>query len=74
MIRRDLNKSQKAMATAMLYPEPEVGGKREKGRPRTGVSIERLQRARIVLREAPDLAPGVLAGASLDVMRKEKGD
>jgi hypothetical protein len=30
--RRHLTKSQRAMATAMLYPEPEEGGKGKKGK------------------------------------------
>src|SRR4051812_35481063 len=58
------------MELAMIYPEPEKGGRghRSERVQETGtVSRERLRQARTVLRYgAEDLAPGVMAGKSLD--------
>lgn len=68
--RRHLTKGQRAMALAMIYPEPEKGGrghKKERVDETSTVSAKRLQLARTVLRYgAEDLAPGVMSGKSLD--------
>jgi hypothetical protein len=57
--RRHLNKGQQAMAVAMIYPE----GGRGKTPIKLEFSAERVRQGRTVLKWAPDLAQGVLAGA-----------
>lgn len=73
--RRNLTKGQAAMAMAMIYPEPAKTAPGRKA-PATGsatepVSKERLSVARAVLRLAPDLAPLVIAGKSLDEAHRD---
>ena len=51
---------QRAMATAMLYPEPEKGGRGKVSAAKntlaaSGFSRQLLDQARLVLSEAPDL-------------------
>ena len=60
--RRHLNKGQRAMATAMVYPEPEQG-KRKTSVKITEVEVNQasLSHARTVLRWLPELAPKVMA-------------
>ena len=54
-------------AVAMIYPEPEKGGRGKKSSVTEGFSSERLSLARTVLQYAGDLADSVLAGSdSLD--------
>jgi ParB-like chromosome segregation protein Spo0J len=64
--RRNLTKSQQAMALAMIVPEPKHGGDRRSSlvsKLETDVHKTRLSQARFVLRMGPDdLAPGVIAG------------
>jgi hypothetical protein len=57
---------QRAMALAMIYPEPDKPGRGKKGKAEesSGFSQKRLQQARIVLRHSPDLADRVLKGAA----------
>ncbi len=69
--RRHMNKAQRAMTVAKIYPDTEKGGRGKKSSVKlaaiAGFSQRRLQQARTVLRFAPDLADGVLTGAtSLD--------
>jgi hypothetical protein len=60
------------MALAMMYPEPEKGGRGKKGEVRnreetSQFSIRRVQQARSVLRHSPDFAESVVKGSlSLD--------
>ena len=65
--RRSLNQGQRAMITAMAYPEKaSIGGKREKGKSSQiicGASAEFVRQARTVLEKAPDLADNVRIGA-----------
>jgi hypothetical protein len=58
LARRNLSKGQQAMLLAMAYPEPEKGGRGNKGKAleTERFSAARLSQARTVLREAPDLA------------------
>lgn len=67
--RRHLTKGQRAMALAMIYPEPERGGRKDRGSiaREMGLSGERLRIARIVLREAPELAKHVLRGDGISL-------
>ena len=66
--RRHMTKGQRAIAVAMVYPEPDTkwsGSVSE----RENVSKGRLSMARTVIKYASDLADGVLAGQhSLDVV------
>jgi hypothetical protein len=70
--RRNLTKGQRAMAHAMIYPEPEKGGRGKKSAvlnsaETAGFSSRRLNVARSVLRHSQDLAKAVLKGSiSLD--------
>jgi hypothetical protein len=70
LMRRSLTKGQQAMARAMVYPEAERGGKREKGSSlfsEHDFSRARLSQARTVLRCSPSLAQKVAKGiTSLD--------
>jgi hypothetical protein len=67
LARRNMTKGQQAMALAMLYPEPEKGGRGKndearKARETRGFSSDRLRQARAVLRYSPELARRVVAG------------
>jgi hypothetical protein len=65
--RRHMTKGQRAMAVAMISPEPEKGGRGKKAVRDEHVSRPTVEKARTVLRYARDLAETVLAGAtSLD--------
>jgi ParB-like chromosome segregation protein Spo0J len=61
VVRRDLKKGQKAMAVAILYPEPEVGGRGHKSKALEtgGFSRQRLGEARAVLAHSQALAEDV---------------
>ena len=62
-----MTKGQRAMAVAVIYPEPEKGGRGKTIPKPDGISKQRISVARTVLHYAPDLVDGVLAGAtSLD--------
>jgi hypothetical protein len=61
--RRHLSKGQQAMAVAMIYPEPEKGGRGKNAVLNTEFSTASLSHARTVLKFAPDLADSVLSGA-----------
>jgi hypothetical protein len=57
------------MAVAMIYPEPErtAPGKRAKSTTlleTKGVSAALLSQARLVISQAPDIAPNVLSGST----------
>jgi hypothetical protein len=63
--RRNLKKGQQATALAMIYPEPEKGGRRKniaarKAVETSGFSPELLKHARAVLRHSRELAQDVL--------------
>jgi len=65
--RRHLTKGQRAMALAILFPEPEKGGRGHHGAAKEakklgGFSDERLRQARLILRTAEDLARQVMSG------------
>lgn len=65
--RRNLTKGQMAMGIALLYPEPEKGGRGKnmsarKAQISGGFSSERLRQARTVLRHSLDLAYAVRDG------------
>lgn len=62
--RRDLSKGEKAMGIAMLYPEPEKGGRGNKKKvgETPGFSDRRLYDARAVLRHSRELAEAVREG------------
>jgi hypothetical protein len=67
--RRDLTKGEKAMALAMLYPEPEKGGRGKHGAVKEAkkvgrLSDERLRQARLILRHSPPLAIAVRDGVT----------
>lgn len=71
--RRNMTKGQKAMWLAMLYPEPEKGGRGKLSEISDGLGVSHghaknlLSQARAVLRHDQELARSVLAGAkSLD--------
>ena len=56
------------MAVAKIYPEPEKGGRGKISKAKTsakigGFSMDLVDKARTVLRDAPDLAAGILAGS-----------
>ena len=64
LMRRDQTKGQKAMALAMLYPEPEKGGRGKKRQATnslvsSGFSQQRLSQARAVLHYSRELAESV---------------
>ncbi len=63
--RRSLTAGQKAIATALIWPEPEKGGRGKKTNPvdLTGFSPERLKHARFILRWSRPQALEVLNGA-----------
>jgi hypothetical protein len=67
LARRNLTKGQQAMALAMVYPEPEKGGRGKniaarKTQETLGFTSERLRQARKVLRTSPALGKEVLLG------------
>jgi hypothetical protein len=67
---RNLNKGQHAMLLAMLFPEPETGGRGKNVAARkavlnTGFSVERLKQARSVLHHSRSLAESVLKGITV---------
>jgi hypothetical protein len=69
--RRNLTKGQQAMALAMIYPEPEKGGRGNKKErveeTSAAFSAKRLAQSRSVLRHSRDLAESVVKGSiSLD--------
>ena len=77
--RRHITKGQQAMVVAMIYPEPEKGGRGKKAVETTGFSPERLSHARTVFRSAPDLAAEVVAGrtsldAAYETVRQQTGE
>ena len=64
-----LMKAQQAMALAMIYPDPEKGGRGKKSEANTaakrgGFSDDRLQKARSILRASRPLAEAVLKCAT----------
>src|ERR1700688_2523176 len=67
--RRHMTKGQQVMAVAMMYPEPEKGGKGKRSRIQEGLDEprktfqNRLSQARTVLAHSSDLAQAVLAGS-----------
>ena len=67
LARRDMTKSQKAIALAMHYPEPDKPGRGRKGKAleTSGFSRQRLGQARTILAYSPDIARAVLAGSQL---------
>jgi hypothetical protein len=75
LARRNLNKGQQAIALAMIYPEPEKGGRGNKAKNLLGTegfSAARLSQARSVLRHSRALAEDVLATRkSLDAALKK---
>jgi ParB-like nuclease family protein len=63
--RRHMSAGQQAMAHAMIYPEPEKGGRGKKNKNSTetlGFSAMRLSQARTVLSHSRDVAMEILAG------------
>jgi hypothetical protein len=62
VMHRFLNKGQQAMALAMVYPEPEKGGRGKNSNLKLGFSSQRLSLARTVLRYSVPLAQSVLNG------------
>jgi hypothetical protein len=73
--RRHLVKGERAMLTAMMYPEALHGGARKKGSSsetkHENFSAARLSQARTVLRYLPETAKAVLTGKPLDEAYKE---
>jgi len=64
--RRNLTKGQQAMALAVIYPEPEKGGRgkrSENSKETLGFSTMRLSQARAILRHSREMAQSVLADA-----------
>jgi hypothetical protein len=64
--RRHMTKGQRAMAVAMIYPEPEKGGRGIKASVSEEFSGTRISMARTVLKYLPAMAQEVLRGKSLD--------
>ncbi|MCO5129388.1 MAG: ParB/RepB/Spo0J family partition protein [Xanthobacteraceae bacterium] len=60
--RRHMSSGQRAMATAMIYPEPERGGRGKKATETIGFSSQRLSYARTVLADSRSVAEQVLSG------------
>jgi hypothetical protein len=60
--RRNLTAGQRAMAMAMVYPEPGERGRGKKGKETLHFSKMRLSQARTILRHSPDAAQRILAG------------
>jgi hypothetical protein len=61
--RRHMTKGQRAMAVAIIAPEPESGGRGKTVRLPDGLNKQRISEARIVRKWAPELAQAVLSGA-----------
>jgi hypothetical protein len=80
LMRRNLTKGQQAMAMAMIYPEPEKGGRGKKKKVEqssTLFSEKRLQQARTVLHHSRSLAESVIKGImplndALETVKKEQ--
>jgi len=74
--RRHMTVGQRAMAVAIIYPDPEKGGRGQKATVSVEfISPQRLSYARTVLRHAPDLSANVLSGSiSLDAAYKVASD
>ena len=79
LARRNLTKGQKAMALALIYPEPEKGGRGNKGKSAeiADFSQRRLREARSVLAFSRELALTVIAGtepldAAVDKVQQER--
>jgi hypothetical protein len=73
--RRHLTKGQRAVALAMMYPEPGSRTKKDaaKAAESSGFSTKRLREARSVLRHSRELAESVLKGsATLDAALVKK--
>ena len=63
LMRRNLTKGQQAMALALMYPEPDKGGRGKKNSLLNGgFSQQRLSQARLVLHYSRPLAQSVLNG------------
>ena len=62
LARRNLTKGQQAMALAMIYPDPEKGGRGKNSKLKLPFSLMRLSQARSVLRSSRSLAEAVLKG------------
>jgi hypothetical protein len=77
LARRNLSKGQQAMALAMIYPEPEKGGRGKKSQAlncaeSSGFSGRLLEQARTILRHSQELAQDVLhRGEHFDVALKQ---
>lgn len=75
--RRNLSKGQQAMALAMIYPEPEKGGRGKKSEAgkvleNSGFSRQLLDQARTILRYSVELAEDVLVrGTHFDVALRQ---
>jgi ParB-like chromosome segregation protein Spo0J len=80
--RRSLTQGQRAMAVAMIRPEPEKGGRGKKGATSggfSGVAHQRIADARAVLAYSRKLAEAVMSGdkplkAALAEARQSQGD
>jgi hypothetical protein len=72
LARRNLNKSQQAMALAMIYPEPNKSGKADPFKNLNGSDRVMLSQARTILRNSQELAYDVLhRGMHFDVALRE---
>ncbi|MGO6724414.1 hypothetical protein ACCS51_25940 [Rhizobium ruizarguesonis] len=65
--RRHLTKGQRAMAVAMMYPEPEKGGRGKNSKVTLEFSSQLLSQARTVLAHSRPLADSVFVGEPPDV-------
>lgn len=82
VLRRFMTKGQRAMALAMVYPEPEKGGRGKEGKLAKSLgefSGESVRQARAVLAHSPDLARAVVAGAerlslAYEEVRPDRGE
>jgi len=75
--RRHLSKGQRAMATALIYPEAKKEGRGKKSNLKLHFTKMHLSRARMVLKHAEDLANAVLTGSqslnsAYDIARQRK--
>ncbi len=65
--RRHMGKSSRAMALAMVYPEPKRGrGNKDPAKGAENVSFTLIKQARLVVRYTPEHCQAVLQGESLD--------
>ena len=62
LTRRNMTKGQQAMAFAMVYPEPEKGGRGKKSLIIKEFNQGRVSQARTVLRHSRKLSEAVIAG------------